>query len=347
VAPGPRPGTLESFADARPAEPVLLTPDGALTRAEWEARAEALAEHLAGERDVALGDLLTVAGRIGPDWLTASWAAAKLGAGLAGLPPGPVVDLPDAVHVGADELAAVAGSAGSPRRADAELCHEAAPRRLSGTEAPPDSVTFSRLGRPVRRSFPPASVAAIGATLADLVARVQAIPGTTLVVAGPVSDLVATFVANVVLVGGGRIVTAPEPTAALALAADHGAELAAFSPGELDVLAGLTGAEREALDLTSIRALVTGGAQSAARACALVDDLFGADAVIDVYATADTGMVAVRSAGAPHHVLLDGVAVRTKANGVLEIRSPLAAAPGWVATGDRAALVGDAGLELR
>lgn len=326
--PGPRPGTLEWLTDQRPDEVVLRTPDAEVTRAAWEARAGALAEHLAEERAVAPGDLLTAAGRIGAEWFVLAWAAAKLGAGLAGLPPGPVVALEDTLHV-----------EGEPLPADA-------PRRLSGTAPPPDSVTFSRLGRPVRRSFTPGSVVAVGEGLADLVARLRAAPGTTLVVSGAVSDPVATFVANVVLVGGGRVLSAPGPADALALAAEHGAELAALPPAELDVLSGLDAAAREALDLTGIEALVTGAARMGSAARGAVADLFGADALVDVYATADTGVVAVRPPGGEHHVLLDGVAARITKAGLLEVRSPLAAAPGWVPTGDRAALTGDAELQL-
>lgn len=328
MASSPRPGTLEWLADARPDEVVLITADGGLTRSAWEERADALAEHLTSEREVGPGELVTAAGAIGPDWFTVSWATAKLGAGLAGLPPGPVVSLPGATHLEAipDGLAG-------------------APRRLSATGALPDSVTFSRLGRPVRRSFSPGSVAAIGETLADLVARVGVVPGATLVVAGRVSDAVLTFQANIVLVGGGSVVSAPEPAAALGLAAAHEAESVALAPAGLKALAALSESEREALDLTTIRALVTGGAPLSPAARAVADDLFGADTIVDVYATADTGVVAVRGPGDAHHVLLGGVAARIT-RGVLEIRSPLAAAAGWVATGDRAALVGDAGLEL-
>lgn len=328
TVPGPRPGTLEWLADQRPDEVVLRTPDGTLTRAAWEARADALAEHLAAGPGIAPGDLLTAAGRIDPAWFVAAWAAAKLGAGLVGLPPGPVVALDGAVHL------------------EEEPPPGHAPRRFSGAAAPPDSVTFSRLGRPVRRSSTPASVAAVGESLADLVARLGATPGTTLVVCGAVSDPVATFLADVVLAGGGRVLSAREPAAALALAAEEGAGLAALPPAELDALAALDPSAREALVTTGIAALVTGAAAVGGAARAAADDLFGSEAVVDVYATADTGVVAVRPPGGVHHVLLDRVAARITAGGLLEVRSPLAAAPGWVPTGDRAALTGDAELEL-
>lgn len=329
MAPSPRPGTLEWLADQRPDEAVLLTPDGAITRNAWEARANALAEHLARECDVTAGGLLSTSGRIGPEWFTASWAAAKLGAGLAGLPPGPGRGLAGATHVEA-----------LPETPDE------APRRLSGAAAPPDTVTFSRLGRAVHRSFTPASVAAIGATLADLVARVGAAPGTTLVVSGPVSDQILTFMAGVVLVGGGRVVSAPQPAAALALAARHEADAAALAPAELQELAEVPAGVHDGLDLTSLRILVTGGAPLSAAARRAADDLFGAETVADVYATADTGVVAVRGPGDAHHVLLDGVRARTTAGGLLDVRSPLAAAAGWVPTGDHAALMGDTQLML-
>lgn len=326
----PRPGTLEWLADQQPDAPVLTTPDGTLTRAEWEAGANALAEHLAGEHGVEPGTLLTAAGRAGPEWFTLGWAAAKLGAGVAGLPPGPVLALEDAFHVGPEQLPGDGADA---------------PRRLSGTAALPDSITFSRLGRPVRRSFTGEGVPAIGEALADLVARMRAAPGTTLVASGAVSDPVVTFVANVVLVGGGRVLTAPTPAAALALAGEHEAELAALSPADLDDLTRLPAGALDDLDLTTIEALITGAAPLGKKAASLVDDLFGAETVVDVYATADTGIVAVRAAGAPRHTLLDGVAARTTKQGLLEVRSPLAAQPGWVPTGDRAALF-DTSLEL-
>lgn len=344
--PAPRPGTLEWLADERPDNPVLRTPDGEVTRAEWEARAEALASHLEAERGVVAGSELSASGRIGADWLTVSWAAAKLGAGLAGLPPGPVVDLDGALHVGPRDLegsdslhppADHSGQIGPKLRERGQTPFTA--RRLTGG-ALPDSVTFSRLGRPVRRRFHAGGVAAIGATLADLVARVGAVPGTTLVASGPVSDPVVGFVVNVVAIGGGTILTAEEPAAALVLAAEHDAGLAALSPGDLDGLSRLPDREREALDLTTIAAVVVGAAGFSRDAA---EDLFGA--VTDVYATADTGVVAVRGAEEEHHVLLDGVSARI-VQGLLEVRSPLAAGPGWVATGDRAALVDDAGLRL-
>ncbi len=334
----PRPGTLEWLADQQPDAPLLSTPHEAITRAALEARAGTLAEHLATEHGVEAGTLLTAAGRLGPEWFALGWAAAKLGAGVAGLPPGPVLALGDAVHVGPEQLPEANGPSfdAAPGRNDPE-------RRLSGTHAPPDSITFSRLGRPVRRSFTPASVPGIGEALADLVARVRAAPGTTLVAAGAVSDPVVTFVANVVLVGGGHVLTAPTPQEALALAAEHGAELAVLSPADLDELSRHP--VDEALDLTTVEALVTGAARLGKAAAALADDLFGAEAVIDVYATADTGVVGVRAAGSTRFALLDGVSARTTKQGLLEVRSPLAAAPGWVATGDRAAVVGSA-IEL-
>lgn len=345
MAPSPRPGTLEWLADQRPDEAVLLTPDGALTRSEWEARTAALSERLVAD-GVAPGDLLSASGRIGPAWFIASWAAAKLGAGLAGLPPGPVLNLPDARFVALDEGGAPFAAAGEGTTAPARTSEEHAPRRLSGTAAPPDAVTFSRLGRAVRRRFTTTTVPAIGATLADLIARLRAAPGTTLVVCAPVSDPILTFLASVVLVGGGRVASAPTPAAALALAAPHDAGLAGLAPTDLAALAGLDAAARDALDLTPVDTLVTGGAPVAAAGLAAADDLFGAETIVDVYATADTGVVAVRSAEEAHHTVLEGVSVRLGAAGLLEVRSPLAAAPGWVATGDRATLVGDTGVHL-
>ena len=341
----PRPGTLEWLTDQRPDEAVLLTSVGALTRSAWEARAEAVAEGLAAD-GVAAGDLLSAAGRIGVDWFVTSWAAAKLGAGLAGLPPGPVLELPGARFVELDHGDLRFPAPGADPAAPEGGAERPAPRRLSGTAPPPDAVTFSRLGRAVRRRFTAATVPAIGTTLADLVARLRAVPGTTLVVCGPVSDPILTFLASVVLVGGGRVASAPTPAATLALAAPHDAGLAALAPADLAALAELDAPARETLDLTSVGALVTGGAPVAAADRAAADDLFGPETIIDVYATADTGVVAVRSGDEPHHVLLEGVSVRLGAAGLLEVRSPLAAAPGWVATGDRAGLVGDGGMRL-
>ncbi|MBA2349792.1 MAG: hypothetical protein H0V81_16045, partial [Solirubrobacterales bacterium] len=208
MSSAPRPGTLEWYADQRPDEHVLLTPEGSLSRREWEQRTDALAERLVRDHAVWPGALLSGSGTLSPDWLTLSWAAAKLGAGLIGLPPGPGTGHPDAVHV-----APVSG--GPPP--------DAVPRRFSGHHGPPDAVTYSRRGRPVRRSFTPASVAAIAPTLADLIDRLRAAPGTTLALSGPVSDPLLSFLAGVVLVGGGRLAAAQAPAAALALAAEHGA----------------------------------------------------------------------------------------------------------------------------
>ncbi len=233
-----------------------------------------------------------------------------------------------ALHVDAELLAAAGpGDPDAPRR------------RLSGASAPPDAVTFSRLGRSVQRSFPPGGVPAIGATLADLVARVRAVPGTTLVAAAPVSDALAGFVASVVLVGGGRVVTADTAVAALGLAAEHDAGLAALAPADLDALGRLPEPEREALDLTTLATVVVGAAPFD-RAAA--EDLFGPGTLVDVYATADTGVVAVRAGDEGEHQLLEGVSARTTPGGLLEVRSPLAARAGWVATGDRAVVDGSA-----
>lgn len=329
MAPGPRPGTLEWLADQAPDLPVLLTLDGALTRGQWEHRADALADELACS-GAATGQLLVASGRIGPDWFVASWAAAKLGAALAGLPPGPVLAPADALHV----------------TSGAEAQHARPPRRFSGTSRLPDSLTYSRGGRLVRRSFTAAAVAAIAPVLADLVARLHAAPGTTLAVAGPVGDTLLGFLANVVLVGGGRVVSATEPLAALRLGAAHDATLAALSPADLHALAACSDADREDLDLTGLAVLVTGGAPLTPTARDVVDDLFGTETLIDVYATADCGVAAVRGRGEAHHMLLEGVAARVTAGGLLELRSPLAAEPGWNATGDRAVLTGRTGLVL-
>lgn len=287
----------------------------------WEADAEALAEALGA----APGTLLSASGRIDGWWFTLAWAAAKLGAGLIGHPGGAVAGPSGAVAPDRDASYPVAGSA----------------RRLSGRHPLPDAITFSRRGRPVRRTFTPAAAAAIGPTLADLVARLRAAPGTTLALSGPVADPLLTFLANVVLVGGGRVAHAATPNDALALAAEHGAELVALTADGLDELARLGPDAREALDLTAVEALVTGGAPLSPAACELADDLFGAGAIVDVYLTADTGIAAVRSAGTAHHTLLAGVEARRGPGGALQLRSPLAIDPDWTPTGDRTALHGD------
>lgn len=334
MPPGPRPGTLEWHADQRPDELAVLSGASRLSWREFEQGADALAERLARDHQVWPGALLSTFGKITPWWLTLSWAAAKLGAGLAALPPGRLGAISGAVHVSPDAL-------GAPP--------EAVPRRLSGQHPPPDAVGFSRRGRAVRRSLSPEQVVAVGPTLADLIARLRAAPGTTLAVCGPACDTVLSLLAGVTLVGGGRVACAQAPREALELAAGHGAELVALTPSGLDALAraesgALTSAEREAIDLTAVEALVVGGAAPGEDALALVDDLLGAEALIDVYLTPDTGIAAVRSGAAEHHRLLEGVEARSDAGGEVELRSPLAAAPGWTRTGDAARLTADGGL---
>lgn len=291
-----------------------------------------LADELAA-LGVGPGSLVTAAGAIGWRWFAASWAAAKLGAGLAGLPPGPGAGVPGAQHIPQDD---------EPHGGRAVP----APRRLSGTHALPDSVIFSGSGRAVRRSFTPEQVGCIGPVLADLVARTRAAPGTTLAAVGSVADSVITFHANVVLVGGGRVVTAPTAAEALALAAGHGANAATLAPADLAGLSDLAPAAHDALDVMAIQTLVTGGAAFPPRAHAVAENLFGPEAVVDVYSTADTGAVAVRAGDDDHHVLLTGVEARLGAGRRLEICSPLAAARGWVATGDRATLGAEGELRL-
>ncbi len=275
------------------------------------------------------GALLAASGPIELDWFVLSWAAAKLGAGLVGIPTGPAANLPDVLHV--------------PAEADREA-PVAVPRRLSGHHGPPASVTFSRRGRPVHRTFTPASVAAIAPTLADLIARLRAAPGSTLALSGPASDPLLTLLAGVVLVGGGRVACAPEPAGALALAARYGAEIVALTPAGAARLAALDEDGREQLDLTSVETLVVGGGSLDAEATTVVDDLFGLDCLVDVYATADVGVAATRRGDEREHELLDGVEARTGAAGALELRSPLAASAAWTRTGDAARLSAGGGV---
>lgn len=220
------------------------------------------------------------------------------------------------------------------------------PRRLSGHHGPPDAITFSHQGRPVRRTFPPEQLVAIAPTMADLIDRLRAAPGITLAVSGPVSDPLLTFLVGVVLVGGGRVACADAPAGALTLAAEHGAELVALSPAGLRELTALSTDEREQLDLTTVEAVVVGGAPLDAAATALVDDLFGLECLLDVYLTADTGIAAVRQGTEREHALLDGVEARTTPVGALELRSPLAASSEWTRTGDAARLTADGRLAM-
>lgn len=325
----PRAGTLEWLADARPDEAVLLADGDGLTRARWEHEANGLAEVLHA-RGVRAGDIVTHRADLGPRSFVLTWACAKLGAGAAFLPLAPthLADVPGTWHAGSDVMAA--------RRP----LHP--PRRLSGTHPPPPSVTFSRTLRPVRRTFTPDRLVAIGATLADLVARTRAVPGTTLVAAGPAADARLLLQATVVLVGGGRVATGVAAPASLALVARHEATALVLPPAGLDELARTPDADLEALDLLGLQTVVTGGARVSAAARALADDLFGPGLLVDVYATADAGDIAVRAGAEERHTLLDGVEARVDRGGRLEVRSPLTAGGGWTPTGDRAELDGRA-----
>ena len=198
----------------------------------------------------------------------------------------------------------------------------------------------------MHRSFPPERLLAIAPTMADLIDRLRAAPGTTLALSGPVSDPLLTFLAGVVLVGGGRVACAQAPAGALALAAEHGAELVALSPADLGQLTALSTDEREQLDLTTVEAVIVGGTSLDTAATVLVDDLFGLECLLDVYLTADTGIAAVRHGTAQEHALLDGVEARTTPAGALELRSPLAASSAWTQTGDTARLTADGALSV-
>lgn len=317
-------GTLEHLADLRPGEEVV----GDLTRAQWEARANALADALAAQ-DVGPGDALALPGPLREAWFVVTWAAAKLGAGAMGLPP------------------LAAPPAGAAVVTEAQLGAAArdtdAPRRFSGAHPLPPSTTWSRTGRAVRREWDAAKLGAVAPLARDLVARLRLAPGTTLAVAGQTHDALLAFAANVTLVGGGRVLAFGAHSAVFDAVATHDASVVAAHPAVLRSLLAREPEELEALDLIGLQTLVTGGAHAPR---VEIEALVGPGVLVDVLSTADLGDLAVRGPQDAGFVALDGVELRiTPARGV-EVRSPLAERDGWTPTGDRGALGADGRLTL-
>jgi acyl-CoA synthetase (AMP-forming)/AMP-acid ligase II len=223
-----------------------------------------------------------------------------------------------------------------------------APPRFTGSAPPPVAVAYTagRTGRPraVLRRIGPERAAAVAGTLADAVGRVGLGPGHAHLLAGPPERPGALFWAQLALALGGHVHVAAGagPEATLRAIEAHAIESAFLLPADLEALGALPDAVKERHDTFTIDVVLAGEAPVTAAARAAAEDLFGPDLLRDVYATTETGPVAID--GVP----LAGVEVAARA-GELWVRTPLLAdgylddpeataaafQDGWFATGDR------------
>jgi O-succinylbenzoic acid--CoA ligase len=223
-----------------------------------------------------------------------------------------------------------------------------APPRFTGSAPPPTAVAFTagRTGRPraVLRRLGPERAAAATRTLADAVDRIGLGPGHAHLLAAPPERAGALFWAQLAFALGGHvhIGSGDDPEAALRDVEAHAIDSAFLLPVGLEALGALPDAVKERHDTFSVDAVLTGEAPVTEPARAAAEDLFGPGLLRDVYATTETGPVAID--GEP----LAGVEVEARA-GELWVRSPLLAdgylddaeataaafRDGWFATGDR------------
>jgi acyl-CoA synthetase (AMP-forming)/AMP-acid ligase II len=375
-SPGtPAPGTPEHRADTTPDGVCLADAARRLTWRAWDRRADELAAGLEEVHGVSAGD--RVAWRLPnrAELFVLTLALAKLGAGEVAV--GPWLSDDAAGHVLTDSQAVLLVSeqadppwATAPVLAAADLHATAvagAPRRLTGTRPPAATVTYSAgrsgLPRGAVREFTPEHLRAAAPTVADLVRRLGLRQGERHLLAAPAAHPTALLLAQLTLALGGAVVCLDpfEPRTALALIEEHAITSTFLLPPMLAALAALPDAAVEAVDVTSLEAVVAGGGPIRPDLREQAIDLLGEDCLFVAYGTAHTGTVALLHPDEQHERPdavgrpLHGVAVRTRGD-ELQVRSPLAlrrwqdgeAAPsdGFVATGDRGHLDGDGLLVL-
>ena len=219
----PVPGSLEHLADAEPARVAIVGDERTLTRGEWDARACALADGLQEEFGLAAGDRVGIAMAPGPEYLEVTFALAKLGAAPVGIAPRDSDEVAarlvaaDAELLIADDAALADAHGGLAIGGPAEDLiarrRRDAPRRLSGTEAAPPSVTFDADGRALVHEHEPERLAAVGQALGALVAALGIHAGDVHLFAAPTHLGASTLFAGVTLIAGGTVVATADPKA--------------------------------------------------------------------------------------------------------------------------------------
>jgi acyl-CoA synthetase (AMP-forming)/AMP-acid ligase II len=234
-----------------------------------------------------------------------------------------------------------------------------APPRFTGGAPPPAAVSFTggRTGTPraVVRRLGPERAAAATRTLADAIERVGLGPGHAHLLAAPPERAGPLFWAQLALALGGRVHVAADtaPEDVLRSLEEREIDSAYLTPADLEALGALPDAVKESVDTTALDVVLSGDASLTEAARDAADDVLGLDVVRDVYATTETGPIAID--GEP----LAGVEVQERA-GELWIRSPLLAdgyladpeataaafRDGWFATGDAGGVDADGRVVL-
>jgi acyl-coenzyme A synthetase/AMP-(fatty) acid ligase len=351
----PRPGSLEHLAVLAPDVPVLVeaATGRELTRAQLDERASRLACGLATRDGVGPGT--PVAHLLDAPVLelfVLTFALAKLGAVPVPLVPGrpasavraTLDELGARVLVTGDEdLATTLGAVGLDSGLDALLDAggDGSTAPMSGARIAPVTYAAAGSGRLVAHPDDRAGRAALSELLGDLAARARHRPSRRHLVAAP-PWLPATLLhANIALLAGGTLVVLPDPdpSAWLDAIADEEPETTVVTPAMLAAVLALPEDERAGADTTALHAAVVAGDHLPVPHRRAAADLLGEDAVVPVYATADTGPVSALdgadvpdddgSAGRPlravHVEVRDtsgGTAPRG-APGALRVRSPL------------------------
>lgn len=352
---GPRPGSLEWLAETDGDAPLAV--DGqtghAVSRAEHETRATALAHGLAAEHAVAAGDRVAVALPASPLLLEVLYALAKLGATGLLLAPGHPEPQLTARTAGCRLLVGTAaarsdnradGGPGGPDMLPATACpglrerHAGGPALLSGAAAPADGVQATDEAHPrlLLRTRSPQRRAALAVTFGDLLARVARPAGGVHLLGPAAHRSEVQFWTGVALVTGATVVTLsdPEPAALLRALGAHEVTSLVLGADELRALTALPPSLTDDADLTAlVRIVADVGPGGRAPDCALVTacaDLCGDDVLHAVYATPQTGPLAHAGADAlvadpAALTALAGVTLLPNGAGRLHVRSPAAA----------------------
>jgi acyl-CoA synthetase (AMP-forming)/AMP-acid ligase II len=300
-------GIVELGAARRPQRVAIADDEADVTFAELDRRTDAIAT---AWRAAGLGEQSTVGvlARNGHIFIEASLAAAKLGADVVYLNGAfaarQVAEVVKDERVDVlfyDDALAEAASLASPTVAVTEAAiSRAAEQRDSDRLAPPSRVgrvvvlTSGTTGRPKGASRPGSAGAAKTLDAAGILTCIPFLPGEVSVVAAPLFHGLGLFTSNLTLMLNGTVVLRSrfDPEQTLQDISDRRATVLVAVPVMLQRMLELPAHRLDLFDTSSLRIVISGGAQLSGDLAARFMDRFG-DILYNIYGSSETALATV------------------------------------------------------